>query len=217
MVTITGPGKDVLPMDGDQVVRAAAVRWNGSAAARWRRLHRAAAQKARRRNGRLTLVAWSWEYQRRGVLHKHLIVGVETAAELAGAHAYVKALDGLRLEYGFGFVDRGRRHGGSRSLEVIPAERAARYVAKYLSPLDGEGKPTISDTVRRSDVPPLVVYTARAMTCKTGITMRYLRRVRLSYVLGFDPETGETLASIQCRELLRLMAAGVHYKTALGP
>src|SRR3954454_10732197 len=67
LVTITAPGADALPWaeDGRWVDPEAAAAWNASAPERWRVLHRVAAQRARRRHGKLTLVAWSWEYQAR--------------------------------------------------------------------------------------------------------------------------------------------------------
>lgn len=197
IATITAPGRDVLP--GPEEMH----RWNSTAAHRWRRMHRAAAQETRRRCGRNPrLLVWTWEYQRRGALHKHAVLGVDTAVELAAAHVYVAALHRLAGQYGFGFVDRGRRTGGRRCLEVIPARRAARYVAKYLSPLDSAGKPTLSETVTRPDVPPLVAYVARSLTSQTGMTMRYLRWRRKAYVLklpDINPATGELFDSMLAR------------------
>jgi hypothetical protein len=210
IVTITAPGAARLPD------ARAMMRWNSTAASRWRSLHRAAAQVARRRHGRLTLLAWTWEYQRRGALHKHAVMGVQTAAELAAAHTYANALSELAGTYDFGFVDRGRAHGGKRSLEIIPAGRASRYVAKYLSPLDSAGKPTLSETVTRDDVPPLVAYVSRTLTTSTGCTMRFLRHVRLCWVLGIDPRTGEVLrASLGLHE--ELSTASVAATPANGP
>jgi hypothetical protein len=202
LITITGPGRDLLPPGTDgRVTLSARTNWNNSAPRRWRELHRAAAQTARRKHGRFSLVAWTWEYQRRGILHKHLVVGVETARERAAAHTYVAELDRLRQRHGFGFVDRGRKHrsSGTRRLEVLSSLVASRYVAKYLSPLDDAGKPSLSDTVTQPDVPALVHYVSRNLTGKTGITMRYLRHVRLCWVLKIDPVTGETRRSIEER------------------
>jgi hypothetical protein len=210
-VTITAPGRDVLPDE------TAMRRWNVTAPRRWRALHRAAAQIARRKHGRFSLLTWTWEYQRRGALHKHLVIGTQTARELAAAHTYVAALAQLRTAYGFGFVDRGRKVGTRRVLEVIPAQRAARYVAKYLSPLDAAGKPTLSETVTRPDVPPLVAYVSRTLTAETGVTMRYLRWRRRAWVLRLDPDTGETWDSVLARAAGGDQDARLRLVQLLGP
>lgn len=190
IVTVTAPGADRLPD------RRAMVDWNLAAPARWRALHRRAREACRRRGSRVTVVSRTWEYQRRGALHVHVVLGVATARELAGAHAYAAELASRRGRHDFGFVDRGRRTGGRRCLEVIPAQRAARYVAKYLSPLDGDGKPTLSETVTRRDVPPHVLYVSRELTALTGVTMRSLRWRRHARMLRCDPDTGETYQSL---------------------
>lgn len=204
LVSVTGPS---LPWDrsrcshpqdgracsgkhGCRALPRYAMTWNRSAPRRWRELHRAAAQIARRRHGRLSVLARCWEYQRRGVLHMHVVLGMGSACEMAAAHTYVQALDELRELHGFGYVDRGRRRGGSRHLEVIEGVRAGRYLAKYLAPIAG-AKLTLSETVLRRDVPPLVVWISPKLTTRTGCTMRFLRWVRLAHVLGVNPVTGE--------------------------
>lgn len=184
LVTVTAPGRDRLP---DIVAMR---RWNRGAPARWRRLHQRAREAALRDGHRVRLLSKTWEYQKRGALHVHVVVGVDSPRELAAAHAYVAQLARLRLQHDFGFVDRGRRTGGRRALEVVPAQRAARYVAKYLSPLDSTGKPTMSETVKREDVPPHVTYVDRRLTSETGCTMRSLRERRRMHCMGFDPDTG---------------------------
>lgn len=193
-IAATAPGVDVLPD------RRAMTAWNLSAPERWRRLHQAARQAALRDGHVVSVVARTWEYQKRGALHVHVILGVRTAAELAGAHAYVAHLARLRERHTFGWIDRGRRrNGGARTLEVIPAERAARYLAKYLSPLDRDGKPTLSETVTRRDVPPHVVHVSRRLTQLTGVTMLSLRWRRRCWCARVDPDTGETWASMHER------------------
>ena len=185
LVTVTGPGRERLVHADDGLVRAQdRYRWNRSAPRHWRELHRAASQIARRRHGgTFSLVAASWEYQRRGVLHRHVVLGVGTSRERAAAQTYAQALADLRLAHDFGYVDRGRSHGGRRSLEVISAMRAGRYLAKYLSPLGADGKPTLGRTVMEPDVPPHVVHVSRLLTTRTGVTMRSLRLGRrLHYV-----------------------------------
>jgi hypothetical protein len=66
--------------------------------------------------------------------------------------------------------------------------------------------PAHSDTVTRPDVPSLVAYTSRAMTQRTGVTMRYLRWKRYAFVMGWpaiNPATGETLESVADRGAAR--------------
>src|SRR5215212_6994359 len=88
LVTITAPGRDRLGWDtsrcehapslecsgrlGCQVDGGARLRWNRSAQRRWRELHRRASQHVRRRMpGQLKILDLTWEYQLRGLLHKH--------------------------------------------------------------------------------------------------------------------------------------------------
>lgn len=190
IVTVTAPGRDVLPYgnDGQAVERAAARRWNRQARHEWRKLHRKASQRAarhaHRHGGRWSVVARSWEFQRRGVLHVHVVVPMGTALERLASHVYVDALEELRHRHGFGFVDRGRakKRGGLwiRALEAIPQERAARYVAKYLGGWK-RGRLEISATVGHPDVPGHVIHVRRELTRKTGVTMRELRARRACF------------------------------------
>ena len=181
LVTQTAPGADRLPD------ARAMTEWNESAPRRWRRLHTLARTAAVRQGHVVTIVARTWEYQKRGALHVHVVVGVHTAAELAGAHAYVRHLHRLRSGQDFGFVDRHLRRA--------TAEVAARYVAKYLAPIRG-GKLTLSETVLRHDVPPHVMHVSRDLTRRTGVTMRSLRWRRRCHMAGVCPDTGETYSSI---------------------
>jgi hypothetical protein len=124
-------------------------------------------------------------------------VGLSSAAERAAAQTYVNALSELAGQHGFGWVDRGRRTAGKRVIAVIKGETAGRYLAKYLSPLDATGKPTLSATVTRAEVPANVVYVSTKLTLQSGVTMRFLRHVRLAYVLGIDPRTGEVVRAAE--------------------
>src|SRR4051812_47486683 len=54
LITITAPGRDRLPD------RASMERWNLAAPRQWRDLHRAAAQRAKRRHGTFRMLAWTW-------------------------------------------------------------------------------------------------------------------------------------------------------------
>lgn len=195
LATVTAPGQAVLPWDGTDarmVERVAARRWNHGAREQWRCLHRKAAQRAsrfsKRHGGAWGILAKSWEFQLRGVLHAHVVLPCGTPLERMASQIYVEALAEMAAAHGFGYVDRGRKskQGGvwRRRLEVIPAERAGRYVAKYVAKLGvgGEGL-QLGPTVSHPDVPPQVVYVSRRLTASTGITMRSLRLRRYAHVL----------------------------------
>lgn len=205
LATITAPGRDQLPD------AAAMTAWNQTAPMRWRQLHRACSQAGLRATGtRPNVLAWSWEYQDRGALHKHLPLGVATPGEKHAARVYMNELERLGPGFGFGFVSDTRRGKLARAWrqigpEAIPAQRAARYVSKYLSPLDRHGKPSMSQTVTHADVPPLVVFVSRKLTTQTGVTMRRLRWERRAFALKIDPDTAETFASITRRETIAML------------
>lgn len=188
MATITAPGSEVLRHDESGHVRAWDGRvWNRGAPRWWRVLHHRAAQEARRQTGqRPVMLAWVWQYQRRGLLHKHVVLGLATAGDRAAAHAYVNALSRFASECRFGFVDRGRwdPKRGRRSLREMSGKHAGRYVAKYLVQRMDDGRFAVSETVTHDDVPPLIVYVARALTDRTGVTMRSLREWRFLVVTG---------------------------------
>jgi hypothetical protein len=158
-------------------------------------MHRLACQRVRRRTGKpFRIVARSWEYQRRGVLHLHVILPAGTPFERHQAQLYVRHLAQLAGGHDFGHVDRGRRRGGSRQLEVIPPGAAASYLAKYLAPTMEAGKLSLSETALREDVPPLLVYVGRHLTRETQVTMRTLRLRRVAYHLA--REHGARMSSV---------------------
>jgi hypothetical protein len=203
LVTVTAPGDEQLPRDDEgMVLRPVARRWNRQAIEEWRRMHRKAAQRAQRHarasGGAWRVIAREWEFQRRGVLHVHVVVPMATPLERLASQVYANALDELRHRHGFGYVDRGRRtRKGSvwrRMLEVVPQERAARYLAKYVAGVKRDGRLAITETVLHPDVPGHVVYVGRHLTRATGCTMRSLRLRRRAFtltdratLLGLDP------------------------------
>ena len=190
LVTVTAPGEaEGLPFDrsrcrhgpdvacsgklGCRVLEAAARAWNRSAEKRWAQLHRAAAERARRRVGPgLIVVAKSWERQQRGVDHLHLVVPYRFA-DRRRIEAYVRALKELAPRYGFGFVDLQRpRDRGSNY-------RAAAYIGKYVSKATFE---QLAPYARRP------FYVAQRLTQRTGCTIRRLRLKRYLFRLwGCDP------------------------------
>lgn len=189
---VTAPGQDVLPWDrsrcthalgevcsgkkGCRVDRAAARQWNRTAPRRWRELHRVASQRCRRRYGAgsLVLVGRVWEFQARGVLHVHPLLGVATPVNRAAADAYLQLLQDLGGKYGFGFSEgRVRRMSG---------RACAAYVSSYF--VGGKGrKLDIRETVRHPEVPGHVVHVSTRLTQRTRVTMRYLRRRRYLHML----------------------------------
>jgi hypothetical protein len=146
------------------------------------------------------LVGKTWEFQKRGVLHLHLVVGMETPTERLAALTYLAALDELKELYCFGFVDRGpkappahgewvhllkadRRGGRPRMPRVVERGRAANYLAKYVAGSKSDGTLALTETVRHRDVPGHVVYVGRHLTARTHCTMRSLREHRHAYML----------------------------------
>jgi len=219
LVTVTAPGQDVLPWDlqhcghehegrcsgkrGCRVQPDAAARWNATAPRRMTRLHRRVSQWVRRRMpGQLQLLENVWQYQERGALHLHLVLGVGTPAHRHAAELYVGRLHEVAAEYGFGWPDRN----GPR----LPGERAAAYITKYL--IVGNGaEAVVTETVRREDCPSRLVYVSNALSKRTGCTMRSLRRERYLWHLereqlradgyfAVPADVGRSLHRLACRQ-----------------
>ena len=192
MLTVTAPGREAISCRHD------IERWNAMAPRSWRAAHRAARQTTIRMVGSAPeVLVWEWEFQRRGALHKHVILGMRTAVARRAAHVYAIALEEELQRRGWGWADGGGRRWRTDGLREVEGIGAARYLAKYLSPVAGrEGKLALTETVLRREVPPLIVYVARSLTDQSGFTMRSLRRRRLCWVLGVDWRTGEILREV---------------------
>ncbi|HMJ97612.1 MAG TPA: hypothetical protein VK486_17320 [Thermoleophilaceae bacterium] len=203
LVSVTAPGVHLLPWDPTtgRVDADEARWWNESAPERWSSLHKRAADDARA-VGREHGVEWrllvkAWEYQKRGVLHLHLIVPCGNSAERAASEAYVAALVLYGPQEGFGFVDRGKLPASgprrsARELCPVSPHRAAAYVASYVSS-SGAGKEGIAEVARKQGVPGAVVYVSNTLTRKSGVTMRSLR-ARRRVLMQYDG-CGETAQS----------------------
>jgi hypothetical protein len=182
LLTVTAPGKDVLPWDesvcsglgghvhsgklGCKVQAGAAAEWNGSAAARWRALHRHAYRRASAgRSERPWLLTRVWEMQHRGALHVHPVLAFGTTAQKLATRRYIAALTELAPRYGFGFVDR--------KLEVMSAKAAAAYLSSYF--VTGKGKVTLWESVQHHEMPTSIIHVSTRLTQQTGCTMRRLR------------------------------------------
>lgn len=178
LLTVTAPGADVLPWDGRQVEQHAAHEWNRTAARRWRELHRRALQETGRAGHSVTRLARVWQLQSRGVLHLHLVVGVDSVEELAAARYYVHELRARAREYGFGFIDARDRDGKTGRSTLMEPERAAGYLSRYL----GESAQLVQ-ALQLAHRPHRLIWIAPALTSSTSCTMRRLRRARYLYVI----------------------------------
>jgi hypothetical protein len=184
MVTVTAPGSELgLPWDRDhcaslgahrhsgrigcRVIPRAAALWNERAPANWTALHRGSGQAVKRLGlDRPRLLVKAWEYQKRGVLHLHLVFGYSSPSEQRSVDAYVSAMAERAQSVCFGFVDRKR--------EVREPSAAAAYLSSYF--VAGKGsKMDIRETVRREDVPSHVIYIAPWLLQHSGLSMRTLR------------------------------------------
>lgn len=131
--TITAPGADSLPWDPDvcthapdvacsgakgcRVTEFDAAVWNGSAPRRWSWFM----TYVRRRLGEQVQYVGVWEYQERGVLHRHFLVRVERPTTRKRVMAAVR---GASRAWGFGSQIDVQSITGD-------AARQAWYVAKY--------------------------------------------------------------------------------------
>lgn len=190
MFSVTAPGRDLYPFDprfcshspsqrcsgtiGCRVDPELAESFNRQAGKWWSQLHRAAKVRADRATGHKgKLAARVWEKQKRGLIHMHGVVSVESPAHVVWVKAYVTALEELAPRYGFGFVDRW--HKVSR--KFWPGVQAAAYLSSYFA--GGRGrKMAITENVLAGDLPRLVVFVGRDLTSETGCTMRSLKTAR---------------------------------------
>jgi hypothetical protein len=179
---------------GCKVDREQAERWNREARENWRAMHRRASQAARRYAKRIgcdsgVMVARMREFQMRGVLHMHVILPMSTVGERLVSRFYAEQLRDLAEAYGFGHVHLGDRGSGGKTLTAMSAEKAARYLASYIAPIDGQGgKMSLTHTVMHPDVPGHLLYVSRRLTTESGCTIRSLRRWRRAHMLAQDCE-----------------------------
>jgi hypothetical protein len=178
LVTVTAPGADLLPWDeaSRKVEPHAAHEWNRSAQRRWSELHRRAVQATRRAGHDVSSLARVWQMQSRGVLHLHLVLGVESLAERTAARHYVAELRARSREFGFGYIDAVDRDGKSGKSRVMEPHRAAGYLSRYL----GESS-QLAEAIALEDRPRRLVWVSPSLTRSTKCTMRRLRRARFLY------------------------------------
>lgn len=189
LITITAPGRRYFQwpgftgtgMDGQAVDW-----WNGEARGEWRRLHlwasRPIREWAREHAPGWRVLFRSWEYQKRGLLHLHLVMPYGTPEERRATTLYVHNLWSGARAFGFGYVmggETGARPTWNAPPPIKPADGrgAARYVAKYVASV-GAGKEGMVDVAQRTAQRGSVLYISRTLTTATGVTMTGLRARR---------------------------------------
>jgi hypothetical protein len=189
LYTLTPPGVGELPWDcarcshparvscsGDRgcVIEDGARRtWNESCQKRASRLYETVQAAVKREVGiRANVLAIAKEAQKRGAVHFHYALGVETASELRAAKAFRRHFERLsRLpRYGFGHIN-------GKFVRPRPAREAAAYLSSYF--LGGRGsKDKLTEAVHNPELPRLPLYVSRRLTGLTKTTMRNKRRQR---------------------------------------
>lgn len=152
---------------GCRVADAPAAAFNEAAPRWWSELLRVASQATRRETGSAPyLIDRTWEHQKRGVLHVHLLVGYSTHAERVAARDFHVQLQDRAARYGFGYVDRKR--------QVKAARQAAAYLSGYY--LGGKGgKVSLRESVLSRSMPRSISYVRPELSQRSGVTMRSLR------------------------------------------
>lgn len=211
LVSITGPGKDVLPMMHGRVLDSYAYGWNLTASDRYARLWKAATLAAdrqlRRQGYRGPLprrVANVWSPQSRGIWHVHEAFPGETAIEIAWSRAVVRFIDAVRrreeripaeerwamleLERHFGQPTRGFYGFGyvdRNPLRAVAADAvyANEHTAAAYLARNAAGY-LAGNAAEAMYLPGRTMrsYVARRLTMLTGVTMRNLRRLAYLYV-----------------------------------
>lgn len=191
LLTITGPGNAFFAPDIHQPqsrVRRRKTSWNRSARERWQELHRQASREPRR-VAREAGCDWrvlfrTWEWQRRRVLHLHVVVPYGTTDERAATDAYVAGLHEHARRHGFGFVLGGDREDTPTwdhppRVKAMDVNAVAAYVSKYVSKA-GDTRNGMVNVARAAGMRGSVLYVCDRLVQASGVTMtslRYRRRV----------------------------------------
>lgn len=189
LITVTAPGDDYFSDDEWKVVGGRPVIerwWNGDARERFRLFHRDASKGPREyaeSHGETWEVLFrAWEYQKRGLLHAHIVVPMGTPVQEVASRMYLANLWSWARTYDFGYVLGGTKGTGTNwstppVLARASGKDAARYVCKYVASV-GAGKEGMRDTARRTAQRGSVLYVARSLTRASGVTMTGLRNRR---------------------------------------
>ena len=189
LVTITGPGNEYFcprARDGQRIVRSRKAWWNFTARERFEQLHRKAS-RAPRECAKYLGADWrvlyrTWEWQRRRVLHVHLVLPYGTKAERAATGDYVRRLWLAARDHGFGFVlggDRDDEPGWSRppKVKAMEVNAVAAYVSKYVSKA-GDARNGMRSVARAAGMRGSVLHIAPKLLAASGVSMTTLRNRR---------------------------------------
>lgn len=189
LITVTAPGDEVFGRTnrvGGLRKRARMRVWNADARERWTDLHRRASKEPRRQS-REAGCDWrvlyrTWEFQKRGVLHNHLVLPYGTPDERAATELYVLSLWLWAREHGFGFVMGGGRDDEPGwdvppPIEPADANRVAVYVSKYVTKASGQGGGMVA-VARSTAMRGSVLYIAPHLLRESGVSMTSLRARR---------------------------------------
>ncbi len=199
LVTVTAPGADLLPWScgrqhkhagdkGCRVKEDAADAWAEGARENWQHLRgaaRKAALAALPEGARPFILVRTWEPQKRGVPHVHLVLAFGTELERIAARRFVDELARLAPEYSFGFVDR--------HLEPISAREASSYLAGYLLGRSGR-KETVRENIADPRMPRSLIWVTPALTSPSG---RYNKARRILGVAGCTFVTMRRLRTVR--------------------
>lgn len=203
VIAITPPGKERLPWDRDRCrrlklhgehvdceggkgcrVQDRALReWSETLTWRAAKLRKAAYQAIRRSGltgGPPRWLERTYEPQRRGAAHLHIVLPYGSFQEKRLARAYVQQLKRLAPEYDFGNVDG--------KLKAWQGREAARYLASYLTGRNSKkGKSTMRANIADPNLPSSLFWVSPLLTRETLVTMRSLRRARHVWAARRDP------------------------------
>ena len=206
MLTLTAPGADALPWDGQacahlgphrhsgrrgcRVEATALRRFNEGSMHAWSVLWNVVRSRVNREHGTgaASLLAYAPEPQQRGAIHFHIVFGAGSPRERAALDDIARDLATIGAGYSWGRVHRpeaddvGTRPDGrtANGLALFDAGRAACYLSKYLS---DEAKSGVRELVVSGQAPRRAVYVATRLTMRTRCTMRNLRTRRYAYMV----------------------------------
>jgi hypothetical protein len=175
LVTITAPGRDVLPYDesGARCSRAELSDWCSTLQARWHGLRDRSRKRALGSGSGLVVLSYVWQLQERGAPHMHVVVPAGPVGR-----RFAAAVKDSAADFGFGFVDI--KSGGG----FAPA--VANYISRYLA-RDIESRGVYESFGEY--LPSRPAYVATRLLRRAGVGIRVARRLRHLWVFANRDES----------------------------